>query len=182
VGIFAFAISACAGAPKEVERIELSDGEYDLVVTAGSQPRLEGRGRLSLRAYTSITPPSKDDPYRLHGWTNVDFIKLGAPVGPSATPDSRDPANPGVLVMVPPSSFRELQERNAFRVARPWDAPIMLIGTLENNKATRGWLDGGGIGLFIQSKKGPCLKGEWSRWGLVIGVNPNGSFTLCRLR
>jgi hypothetical protein len=188
---FAFAISACRGAPKEAERIELSVGEYDLVVTAGSKPRLEGSGRLSLRSYTSITQLPHyasirqrrvDHSYRLYGWTNVDFIKLGAPVGPSETPDSRDPASPGVIVMFPPAGFKELQERNVFSVTRPWDAPIMLIGTLENNEATRGWLDGGGIGLFIQSKKGRCLKGEWSSWGLGIGVNDDGSFTLCPLR
>jgi hypothetical protein len=92
-----------------------------------------------------------------------------------------DPENPGVLVLSPGPGFKELQERNAFRVSRPWDARIMLVGTLENTQATRGGLDGGGIGLFVESKKGRCVKGAWASWGQGLGRNLAGSFTLCEL-
>jgi hypothetical protein len=185
----ALAAAACTGAPKAVERVEpspgeveLSAGEYELVVIAGTNPVEESRGRLSLRATSASATPAYRQQYPLYGWTSVDFIKIGAPVDVSAGPESKDPDNPGVLVLSPGPGFKELQERNAFRVARPWDAPIMLVGTLENTQATRGGLDGGGIGLFVQSKKGRCAEGSWASWGGDGGGrNLTGSFTLCAL-
>jgi hypothetical protein len=196
VPILVLLLTACVSADKEVARIELSPGDYDLVVVADSaKPRLEARGRLSLRAYASTTRAAPSDTtlrqrrecfncsasYPLYGWTSVDFSSIGAmPADAASVGESTDPENPGVLVLPPPAPYlKDLS--NVYKIARPWDAPIMLIGTLQNSEATRGWLDGGGIGLFVQAEKGRCVTGEWSQWGLAFVANNRGSFTLCRV-
>src|SRR5688500_7570049 len=104
---FALVISACAH--KEPDPIELEAVEYQLVaVVDGSKPHLESRGRLTLHADNPATQRSGNHPYRFWGWTSVDFIKLGAPIDTSATPSaSTDPENPGVVVLIPPPSFKE---------------------------------------------------------------------------
>ncbi len=171
-------VSASAGAEKAAEGFELSLGEFDLAVRAGpllddgSEPRQESRGRLSLRSYSATNPPRERNPYRLYGWTDVDFIKLRAPIDKSDTPgSSEDPENPGVIVYFTPPELRNN--------SRPRGSPTLLIGTLAKKTATRGWRDGGGIGLFVHSKDGQCLKGELSEYGLSFVYR--GSFTLCPL-
>jgi len=110
--------------------------------------------------------------YRLYGWTDVDFQKLGAPIDASGVPgESRDPENPGILVWFPPFKW-------TYKVSIPEGAPILLIGTVENKKATRGFRDGAGIGLFVLAKEGRCVRGTWSEWGMVMAAS--GRFKLCR--
>ncbi len=89
-------VSASAGTQKVAKGFELPPGDYDLtVIVDGSEPRQEwrgrprqeSRGRLSLRAYSAANQidesfglPAGPNLFRLYGWTNVDFIKLGAPL------------------------------------------------------------------------------------------------------
>jgi hypothetical protein len=159
-------------AAKDLVRVELAPGDYELVadVDRGAvSSKQESHGRLSLRSFDTNCPLSEQ--YRFFGWTSVDFKGLGAPVQGTRA-DSRDPENPGVLVWIPPPEFKKWR-----RISRPHSAPILMVGTVNNSKETRGWRDGGGIGLFVQSKYGRCLRGEWDRVGIVQGNR--GTFTLC---
>jgi hypothetical protein len=159
-----------AGGTKPNPSLELTAGDYELVADAssGGQAGRQRKGTLHLRPFGEVDQ-SFSRKYVLYGWTDVDFRKLGAPIGDVDTPgDSEDPDNPGVLVVVP---SRDIED------SRPPGPPIMLIGTLENRKTTRGSLDGGGIGLFARTKQGQCISGEWSEWGVVVGGR--GRFTVC---
>jgi hypothetical protein len=163
---------SCAhpGPPAPDPTIELPAGDYELLAEADSGARAgrRERGTLSLRPFGAVDP-SLDRQHGLYGWTDVDFGRLGAPVGRTGTPaDSRDPENPGVLVFVPP---RDLDGSGL-----P-GRPILLIGTNDNNQRTRGDLDGGGIGLFARNRRGACIAGPWSEWGVAVGGR--GRFTAC---
>jgi hypothetical protein len=153
--------------------VRLAAGEYEIVADVGSGAKVsrQSKGNLSLRVLNAGSDLRKSG-YQLYGWTDIDWKKLGAPMDASSTPgNSRDPDSPGVLVLVPPSGFK------GFGVSQPSGAPVVLIGTLDNNRTTRGWEDGAGIGLFVQSAEGQCVNGEWSGWGIVKGGR--GRFRLC---
>jgi hypothetical protein len=156
--------------------IELAPGEYELTadVVSASQQVLQSKGSLVLRKVAVTNQLATR--YQLFGWTEVEFRKLGAPIDESATPaQSRDPDNPGVLLLLlPPGSERLFKH---FKVRPSRGAPILLIGTVENKKQTRGWNDGGGIGLFVQSQQGRCSTGAWTNWGILVGRS--GHFKIC---
>ena len=159
--------------------LEAAQGDYDLIVFTGSpsNPRGEARGRLLLKSVAAARQVF-GTPCRLHGWTTVDFKALG--IQSDTPPDSQDPENPGVLVWEPPPTFASvMKSMKVQQIPRqPPGAPVLLIGTVENRKATRGMQDGGGFGLFVQSKEGQCLLGRWVPFGLVKG--PEGQFRMCR--
>jgi hypothetical protein len=169
-----------AGGTRATEKVPapavaLDPGDYELVLDQLSRATVgqPSKGRLVLRELRA-GHDLRSRGYRLYGWTDVDLKRLRAPLDASSTPgDSRDPDSPGVLVLVPSPQF------NGFGVAQPSGAPIVLIGTVDNKKATRGWEDGGGIGLFVQSKDGRCVSGEWTNWGIVRGGR--GRFRICAL-
>jgi len=104
--------------------------------------------------------------------TGPDFAQVGSPCGTNLkpAPSSRDPQNPGVLV---------LQLEVHLSVERPADAPILLVGTLDNAKATRGWQDGSGLAMYVQAKDGSCFTGQWAEWGIIRCGR--GRFQLCKL-
>lgn len=165
-------LASCAhrGAPPPDPTIDLPAGDYELVADADSGARAgrQEKGTLHLRPFGAVDS-SLDRQHGLYGWTDVDFGRLGAPIGETDTPgDSRDPANPGVLVFLLP--------RDVDGSGLP-GRPVMLIGTSDNNQRTRGNLDGGGIGLFARTRRGDCVAGEWSEWGVVVGGR--GRFTAC---
>jgi hypothetical protein len=150
----------------------LARGDYDFEAecTLRCQKTVRKTGILALRPMTAGDQVAEG--FRLYGWTDVDFQKLGAPIDASGVPsESRDPENPGVLVWYP--SFKWTH-----RVSVPDGAPILLIGTLDNKKATRRYRDGAGIGLFVLTRKGRCVRGTWSEWGMVMAAS--GRFKLCR--
>jgi hypothetical protein len=170
VGTLSLAACVHAGGTKPHPSLELTAGDYEFVADAnsGGEVGRHGKGTLHLRRFGEVDQSfSRRD--GLYGWTDVDFRKLGAPIGDADTPgDSEDPENPGVLVLVP---TRDIE-------SSPLPGPpVMLIGALENKKKTRGSLDGGGIGLFARTKQGQCISGEWSEWGVVVGGR--GRFTVC---
>lgn len=135
--------------------------DYALTAEATIGPR-RGQARTGIVTLTQDgEPDAPGSQGRLRGWTDVDFRSLGAPIGAGDTPaSSQDRNNPGVVVLSPPHG-----------------APILLIGTVENKRATRGARDGGGIGLFVQSADRRCWRGEWREWG--IAVAGRGRFELC---
>jgi hypothetical protein len=158
---------------QSVARIALAAGDYEIAadVGTGAKDVRQSKGTLSLRDLSAGNELRKLG-YQLYGWSDLDWRKLGAPMDAASTPgNSRDPDSPGVLVLVPPSGFK------GFGAPQPNGAPILLVGTLDNKKATRGWQDGAGIGLFVQSTEGKCMSGEWSGWGLVKGSK--GRFRIC---
>jgi hypothetical protein len=170
VAPLSLATCAHAGGTNPNASLELTAGDYELVADAnsGGQAGRQRRGALHLQPFREVDQPLARK-YGLYGWTDVDFRKLGAPIGEVDTPgDSDDPENPGVLVLV---RTRDIED------SRLPGTPIILIGTLENRKTTRGSLDGGGIGLFARTKQGHCISGEWSEWGVVVGGR--GRFTVC---
>ena len=163
---------------KPAVALELLAGEYELSVSAEAafSAKRDMSGHLRLRdlgagrrLFGSIC--------HLYGWTDVDFRSLGAPIGKSDTPpDSRDPENPGVLIWEPSPAFANTMKSR--KITQPPGAPVLLIGTVENKRATRGMQDGGGIGLFVESKQDQCLLGRWIPFGVVSGAE--GHFRLCR--
>jgi hypothetical protein len=177
-GIVTLCVVGCAHNAARVVAapVALAAGDYELVAedTSGWLFTRQSRGSLSLRP-VDMANADLARKYELYGWTDVDFKKLRAPFDASDIPgDSRDPHNPGVLVMSLPPGFR------GFDVPQPAHAPILLIGTVDNGKASRGSLDGAGIGLFVQARDGACMTGEWSQWGVVVGGR--GRFKICPRR
>ncbi len=169
LAIVSLAACAHAGGRDPNAPVDLTAGDYDLIADAdsGGKAGREVKGSVHLRPFRRMDP-SFGRQYELYGWTDVDFRKLGAPISDADTPgSSEDSENPGVLVLVP-------RDTEGSRLARE---PIMLIGTVENNKGTRGDVDGGGIGLFARTKEGECISGEWSEWGVLVGGR--GHFTVC---
>jgi len=170
-----------SGYAVETERsaIELNPGEYELTASADTRAKATRSvtGQLSLR---NLVPVREiyGTPYRLYGWSNVDFRALGAPVASPKAASSQDPENPGVLVWEPPPWSAELLRSMNRGIVQPPGAPIMLIGTLQNRQATRGMRDGSGIGLFIEAKRGECVLGRWTHFGIAMGAE--GSFIMCR--
>jgi hypothetical protein len=154
--------------------VELTAGDYQLVadvMSAQGHMTRHATGTLHLRAFESANRPRGPLDYRLFGWTDVDFMKIGAPIAPSATPGtSQDPDNPGVFAIV--TRPFEISSRRSFA-----GGPVMLIGTLENTRSTRGFQDGGGIGLFVDAKRGQCMTGRWFEWGIAAGTR--GRFSVC---
>jgi hypothetical protein len=182
VGAVFSLVASVYAVEKDAAALEVAQGDYDLTVFTGSRSNVRGesRGRLLLEGVVAARQVL-GTPCRLRGWTTVDFRALGAPIGKSDTPpDSQDPDNPGVLLWEPPPTFANLMKSMKDRKMpeQPPGAPVLLIGTVENRKATRGMQDGGGIGLFVQSKEGRCLLGRWVPFGLVKG--PEGQFRMCR--
>jgi hypothetical protein len=103
------------------EKVVLSDGlapgEYDLTADTRSGKKPHKRGGLLVLAQFDAKSELAGD-YRLFGWTEVDFKKLGAPIDAAATPaQSRDPDNPGVLLWVPPVGSEGLTA--SFKVHQP---------------------------------------------------------------
>jgi hypothetical protein len=160
--------AATANAP------DLTAGDYKLVAEVSSaqgRPTRHATGTLHLRAFENANRPRGPLDYRFFGWTDVDFTKMGAPIAPRAIPaTSQDPDNPGVLAIV--TRPFEISSRRSFA-----GGPVMLIGTLENTRSTRGFQDGGGIGLFVDAKRGQCLTGRWFEWGIAAGTR--GRFSVC---
>jgi len=159
--------------------IEIDAGDYDLTVSANApaKAKREVSGHLFLR---SLVPTRElfGTTCRLYGWTDVDFSALGAPVRRSA-PRSRDPENPGILAWQPPPALAEnMKSMKSRKIAQPPGSSIMLIDTVHNKKTTRGMQDGGGIGLFVESRQGQCVRGQWQDWGIVAGTT--GHFKMCR--
>jgi hypothetical protein len=91
----------------------------------------------------------------LYGAVSLDFSRVGAPVqmepGDTITPApaSTDPIRPGVLV------------------SRSNGETLVLIGTLNNSRDERNWVDGAGIGLRVQEISAERFSGIWSGWGIV---------------
>ena len=145
----------------------LTAGSYTLtmVATQGRRAGAEASGSLILRRTTlgDTSPRTGERPVRsphdepLVGWSDLDFRSVGAPVFPSDTlaprPTSQDPVYPGVLVL-----------RQGVRDERF----VLLIGTLTNRRADRGWHDGAGIELAPR-RFGERTVGTWSEWGIVRG-------------
>jgi len=154
----------------------LAPGEYELVVEGASKlsTRPLRKGSLSLRKWDDEEQRSTGL-YPLYGWTDVDFKELGTPVAASDNPASQDPDNPGVLVFVAPPRYDAMFKH--FQIRQASGAPVLLIGTLANRKATRGGLDGGGVGLFVQRRAGQCVHGQWGSVG--IGIRDIGRFWVC---
>jgi len=159
----------------------LAPGEYELSVqgTSRSKAALTRKGSLSLRKWHASNQVSTDL-YPLYGWTNIDFKDMGTPLdAASMPPDSQDPENPGVVVFVAPPRYDGLFK--SFKVRQASGAPILLIGTVDNRKASRGaGRDGGGMGLFVQGQDGECLRGQWAAVGPVVGST--GRFKICPRR
>jgi hypothetical protein len=129
----------------------------------------DAEGSLTLRQFEGQREPL-DRKYPLYGWTDVDFRALGATLGETPS-SSQDPENVGVVIVtLPPIPGIE----------RPSNAPILLIGTADNNVATRRSTDGPGIGLMVKTKEGECLVGTWGMWGIL--PNAAGRFTICPAR
>jgi hypothetical protein len=134
------------------------------------------KGSLSLREWNSEEQPATGL-YPLYGWTNVDLKSVGIPLGAASNPPaSQEPDNPGILVFVAPPRYDAIFK--SFKVRQARGAPVLLIGTLANRKATRGGRDGGGVGLFVQGSDGRCLQGQWASVGPVIQSDV-GRFTVC---
>jgi hypothetical protein len=155
----------------------LAPGEYELVVEGASKLKARPlrKGSLSLRKWNAEEQPPTGL-YPLYGWTDVDLKDMGTPVGASDNPASQDPDNPGVLVFVAPPRYDAMFR--SFKVRQASGAPVLLIGTLANRKATRqGGRDGGGVGLFVQGREGQCLHGQWASVGPSVG--DIGRFKVC---
>jgi hypothetical protein len=60
------------------------------------------------------------------------------------------------------------------------DRPIIVIGTLSNLRTGSLYVDGCGIGLFVNDWDGTCYRGTWGKWGIVAGGS--GTFRACPLR
>jgi hypothetical protein len=121
--------------------------------------------------------PSRQDPDRdlrmrelapLVGWFDHDLAAL-EPSGFHPPPTSQDPLSPGALVWVAPGVS---DIRGPVR-------ETLLIGTNFNDKEHRGWTDGSGIGLVVQSWRAGCFLGTFEPWGLLREVS--GHFALCSL-
>lgn len=166
-----FVAAATSGPP-----YALAPGEYELVVEGASKlnTRLLRKGSLSLRKLDDEEQRSTGL-YPLYGWTDVDFKGMGTPVAASDDPTSRDRDSPDVLVFVAPPRYDAVFKH--FQIRQASGAPVLLIGTLANRKATRGGRDGGGLGLFVQGRSGQCLHGQWGSVG--IGVGDIGRFRVC---
>jgi hypothetical protein len=172
IGMLSLILAVSGGAcrRKALDPLWLSPGDYDLLLdaTSGSKTGQRSEGILTLRRIGAADQPPRGE-HTLYGWTDTDLANVGAPLCPSDTPaNSHDPQNPGVLVWKPSSEFKSGQ---------PIGAPILLIGTNDNKKASRGARDGCGIGLFVLAKEDRCVRGEWSRWGIV--GDGQGRFKLC---
>jgi len=158
-----------AAAAIKVPTYPLAPGEYELVVQGATELKTRPlrKGSLSLRKWDAGGEASTSF-YPLYGWTDVDLKNMGALLESASTPpDSQDSDNPGVLVFVAPPRYDGLFK--SFKVHQASGAPVLLIGTLENRKATRGGRDGGGIGLFVQRREGRCLHGHWASVGPFVG-------------
>lgn len=182
IGVVCSLATRADAAQQEVPAVGVVAGDYELTASTDSIPnaKRERRGHLVLRDLI-VVRELFGTPCRLYGWTDVDFRSLGAPIAKSDTPpDSKDPENPGVLVLEPTPAFAKIMKSMKLRkTAEPPGAPIMLIGTVENKRTTRGMRDGGGIGLFVEAQEGQCVLGRWSRFGIAAGSE--GAFKLCRV-
>jgi len=150
----------------------LKPGEYELVLVAteGSHRGRRVAGPLTLRSASpsdrsprtgEIAEDFADTP--LFGWVDFDLLAVGAPIcfeEPHPSPDSRDPVFPGVLV-------QQYDFGIDLGLKHPAHTPILLIGTLSNIRTQNGWLDGCGIGLFVQAFTDGRFVGEWKEWGIV---------------
>jgi hypothetical protein len=174
-------LSASALAAERGPSYTLAPGEYELSVEGMSRTKesLTRKGGLSLREWHASNQVSTDL-YPLYGWTNIDFKDMGAPFdAASIPPASQDPENPGVIVFVAPPRYDGLFK--SFKVRQASGAPILLIGTVDNRKDSRGvGRDGGGMGLFVQGQEGQCLHGQWTAVGPVKGSI--GRFKICPRR
>ena len=147
---------------------EFAAGEYTLWVEATKRVKK----RRSVSGSLTLKPLASD----FDGWTDVDFLGLGAAMSATAiSPTSRDPENPGVLAVSIPPGMGGLAEY--LRVPSSGGTVMLLVGTESNRKATRMNRDGGGIALKAQARKAECILGEWSSYGVVHGAE--GRFRLC---
>jgi len=146
------------------------EGRYKLTLVATTWHfkgrRVSGTLELHATSVTDISPqtgrgPAQPDTARspLYGWTDLDFASVGAPVieGDSIEPSprSRDPVRPGVLVLTQPLGPRE--------------GTILVVSTLSNLRDETGWVDGGGIGLWVRDVSDADFRGTWDNWGLLAG-------------
>jgi hypothetical protein len=174
---FSLTSSTLAAAETDDPSYALVPGEYELVVEGASRLKTKPvrKGSLSLRKWRGGDQVSTAL-YPLYGWTDINLRNLGMPLDASSVPSaSKDPENPGVRVFVAPPRYDGLFK--SFKVHQASGAPVLLIGTLENRKATRGGHDGGGIGLFVQGREGQCLHGHWASVGPFAGGI--GQFKVC---
>ena len=181
IGIVFLALAADAHSSEQgaTPPVGLVSGDYEMTVdaTSGTKTGQQSKGRLFLRRFDT-TNQLLAGKYRFFGWTDVDFKRLGAPIGASDTPpESKDPEHPGVLVLIPPLGVNSRALAAVSGISQPSGAPIMLIGTVKNRMPSQRATDGGGIGMFVQSKDGQCVEGEWTNWGIV--VNGRGRFKVC---
>ncbi|MDA8020313.1 MAG: carboxypeptidase-like regulatory domain-containing protein [Thermoanaerobaculia bacterium] len=149
-------------------------GEYELKMAAtwGSQKGTATTGRLVLFAATTEdrSPRTGEiaddfgDPPLLWGHTTLDPGRVGIPTCEGdVPPDSEDPVYPGVVVIE--SSPVD-------------DLPALLISTLTNIRDGSLYLDGCGVGLFIEERTPSGWRGKWREWGIV--QDGRGTFTIRR--
>ena len=177
--ILSLAADARAGEKRAIPPIGLAPGDYELTVdaTSGTKTGQRSEGRLSLRRFDTANQHLAGK-YQFFGWTDVDFKRVGAPICASDTPpESKDPEHPGVLVLLPPDDIKRRGLAEVSGISQPSGASIILIGTVHNRMPSRRATDGGGIGMFVLSRAGQCVEGEWRNWGILVGGR--GRFKLC---
>jgi hypothetical protein len=146
--------------PGSLIRVDGLEGAYRLVVVAESGPAA-GRsveGELGL-----IASDSAGVPFR--GWTEAPVGLLGATVPGDAA--SRDPAAPGVLVLVGPAS-----------PGADGPAPVTLRLGSYANSAGPPRFDGSYAALHVREIAADGFSGEWSSG--VAGPQVEGRF--CAIR
>jgi len=144
----------------------IAAGRYVLTLVANDGPARPARahGPLWLHATSEADrsprtgrgpSPVQGVQEYLYGAVSLDFRRIGAPVQSEArdtispAPTSTDPIRPGVLV------------------SRSNRGTVVLISTLGNMRDARNWLDGAGIGLYVQQVSPDRFSGTWSGWGVV---------------
>jgi hypothetical protein len=157
------------GAPQaNISQIEA--GEYKVVFVA-TNGRWEGEiasGTLVLRKTSpydrSPRTGEKAQDHQiapLFGWLDADLSSVGAPIMPDkvvASPQSRDPVYPGVLVL-------SIDWGKDY----PPGTPVLTVSTLSNLRNGILWTDGAGIGLWVHSVTPEGFSGLWREWGIVVG-------------
>ena len=152
------ALVGCAGVNPSTEAPELAPGEYRLVLraTTGRQAGRSAVGRLHLEA--AIAGQRGD--IVLWGWTDIDFLPVGAPMLDEATPPlSHDPQAPGVVVV-------GSGVRSSLWIGSALNAPELIE-------------DGGGIVLRGSRLDSRGLRGRWEQAGIVRAGR--GTFVLTRI-
>ena len=114
---------------------------------------------------TGEKPPANEDRnvVPLYGWLIADLDKVQAPIfnvdarRTEPLPHSRDPIYPGVLVHVMDTETQKTKQI------------VLTVSTVSNLRNGELWMDGAGIGMWLETVTLAGFSGRWQEWGIIRG-------------